>query len=376
MGCFNIGCLVSGRAIQMNDEIVSIAIKQSQGVGDCNPCENECSPTTRFIPISFPVEGLYNDYGSIETDGLDESQFGVAVINTIFDEGFSKIVETAHDSKFKPKLGYASAESSNGMYVGFTHILKSEYDRIMGMMDPVVREREINDTIYLMQQGLYARVAVYHAHTGKGLPEQLQSNPYVAHYYRDAVKAEAAKDDGDHSEAIRQYQLSSMSTFEFPYDGFTDPLTGQHYSSPSFGHSLRHTRETIWPMVSMAITLTFSRIPKDGVVDALNNKRIRDYISAMCDMNHLVQYLGTIGVQIIPPIVTGQGNNISTITTAKLGTISDCWDKLVGDVDEGYFDVEEAAVEMNAEIEKVKNLLQKMEAGRDMHIVAMSKARS
>lgn len=87
MGCFNHKANFSQLPVKYGDRIVVIV-----GIRPKNIKPDNFAPGTSFVPISVPIRGKYNDYGSIEEVDMTP---GVKKLEEFFGMGVEKIVDCA-----------------------------------------------------------------------------------------------------------------------------------------------------------------------------------------------------------------------------------------------------------------------------------------
>lgn len=68
MGCWNSTCGISNLPIEYGDPVVGVILVRRSNkvdlIGENNPI-GDCYPDDTWTTISYPVEGIYNDYGSV-----------------------------------------------------------------------------------------------------------------------------------------------------------------------------------------------------------------------------------------------------------------------------------------------------------------------
>lgn len=82
MGCWNGTCGISNLPIKQGEEIVLFIVKE-KNLFTCNG-GGYCYPTDLFEPISLPIIGEYNDYGSIEN--IKNEELILPKIRKMFEE--------------------------------------------------------------------------------------------------------------------------------------------------------------------------------------------------------------------------------------------------------------------------------------------------
>lgn len=79
MGSFNTSCAVSNQTIYYNENVVGIFVIQSPKNPDLliknklTPPSTINQPTQWHVPYSFPIKGIYDDYGQIEPNRSDKN---------------------------------------------------------------------------------------------------------------------------------------------------------------------------------------------------------------------------------------------------------------------------------------------------------------
>lgn len=105
MGCFNVSCAVSHITIHEGDRIFLFPLlpnineynyylnkRRDDGTVTIGPASQYLHPDEHFIPFCFPIEGTYNDYGSLENIVHNENTKAIETFLGITIEEFIELV--------------------------------------------------------------------------------------------------------------------------------------------------------------------------------------------------------------------------------------------------------------------------------------------
>ena len=85
MGCWNETCMISGLPIECGDEVkLVLLVKNGELINN-----NIYYPTDLFSPLSFPITGVYDDYGGVE-DVVEDLNFDI--INSYLKSKYKTII--------------------------------------------------------------------------------------------------------------------------------------------------------------------------------------------------------------------------------------------------------------------------------------------
>jgi hypothetical protein len=147
MGCFNVTCCVSGLPINHNDSVYVILLERKTGYPDNSKYFScQCKSTDFFVPITFPIKGTYDNYGSVENcepkwfhnellnainKGLtsDHANFMVdkTIVSDLSEEKFEKI-KSFKDFDHFFKILVSSLIKFNNNYLGYAFIREDAYN--------------------------------------------------------------------------------------------------------------------------------------------------------------------------------------------------------------------------------------------------------
>lgn len=99
MGCFNVSCGISNLSIDGGDKVLLYALLPSRYNDGTKVYSSYLSITDLYVPLCFPIEGEYDEYGSINNIVKDANTEAVAEFLKMDIEEFVKYITGYNDTK-------------------------------------------------------------------------------------------------------------------------------------------------------------------------------------------------------------------------------------------------------------------------------------
>lgn len=209
MGCWNGTCALTNLPIYSGEEIVLFIVKE-QNLSSCNG-GGYCNTTDLFTPISLPIIGTYNDYGSIEN--IKNEDLILPKIKKMFEE--KSIVFKSSNSTIDFDI-----EKSSLMQI----IHQIERGNIKGMENPsIVKMYELEGIVKSMY--LNVGIVMFHKQIYDILINKAYNNFYKDRYLS-VIKniKECLQDKSNISDNIYKYAHLFRTQFEFDIEYIMDMI--------------------------------------------------------------------------------------------------------------------------------------------------------